>query len=91
MRISVEATGYQAYLDVSVVCPPGGKFGHYRQIPSLKEYLEFWQDEPRVEQHTAEGNWLLRELAGLDAVLYLSSLDAILLLGEVYDKVDFKG
>lgn len=121
MRISVEATGYQAYPDVSVVCPPvegasddvisntvllvevlspstadfdrGGKFGHYRQIPSLKEYLVFWQDEPRVEQHTrtAEGNWLLRELAGLDAVLYLSSLDANLPLGEVYDKVDFKG
>ncbi len=121
MRISVEATGYQAYPDVSVVCQPvegasedvisnlvllaevlspstadfdrGGKFGHYRQIPSLKEYLVFWQDEPRVEQHTrtAEGNWLLRELAGLDAVLYLSSLDANLLLGEVYDKVDFNG
>lgn len=120
MRISVEATGYQAYPDVSVVCPPvegasddvisnpvllvevlspstadfdrGGKFGHYRQIPSLMEYLVFWQDEPRVEQHTrtSEENWLLRELAGLDAVLHLSSLDANLPLREVYDKVDFK-
>ncbi len=121
MRISIEATGYQAYPDVSVVCPPiegssddvisnpvlivevlspstadfdrGGKFGHYRQIPSLKEYLVFWQDEPRVEQHTrtAEGNWLLRELAGLDAVLFLYSLEAKLPLREVYDKVDFNG
>lgn len=121
MRISIEATGYQAYPDVSVVCPPiegssdnvisnpvlivevlspstadfdrGGKFGHYRQIPSLKEYLIFWQDEPRVEQHTrtAEGNWLLRELAGMDVVLFLYSLAANLPLSEVYDKVDFGG
>lgn len=121
MRISIEATGYQAYPDVSVVCPSiegssddvisnpvllvevlspstadfdrGGKFGHYRQIPSLKEYLVFWQDERRVEQHTrtAEGNWLLRERAGLDAVLFLSSLEANLPLREVYDKVDFSG
>lgn len=69
MRIHIEATGYQAYPDVSVVCPPvegesdevvsnpvlvvevlspstadfdrGGKIGHYRQIPSLMEYLFF--------------------------------------------------
>ncbi len=121
MRISIEATGYQAYPDVSVVCPPiegssddvisnpvllvevfspstadfdrGGKFGHYRQILSLQEYLVFGQDEPRVEQHTrtAEGNWLLRELAGLDAVLFLYSLEVNLPLREVYDKVDFNG
>ncbi|MFO0943737.1 MAG: Uma2 family endonuclease [Pirellulales bacterium] len=121
MRISIEATGYQAYPDVSVVCPPiegssddvisnpvllvevlspstadfdpGGKFGHYRQIPSLEEYLVFWQDEPRVEHHTrtAEGNWLLREMSGLDAVLFLQSLEANLPLREVYDKVDFSG
>ena len=65
MRILVQATGYQAYPDVSVVCPPfddqaddvvsnpvllvevlspstadfypGSKFGHYRQITTLKE------------------------------------------------------
>jgi hypothetical protein len=51
----------------------------------------FWQDEPRFEQHTrtAEGNWLLREFSGLDAVLQLSSLGASLPLREVYDKVDF--
>lgn len=119
MRVSIEATGYQAYPDVSVVCPPiegeseevisnpvllvevlspstadfdrGGKFGHYRQIPSLKEYLVFWQDEVRVEQHTrtTDGLWLLREVAGREAILYLSSLGASLPLREVYDKVEF--
>jgi Uma2 family endonuclease len=118
MRIHIEATGYQAYPDVSVVCPPvegdseyvisnpvlvievlspvttdfdrGTKFGHYRQIPSLKEYLVFWQDAVRVEQHTRtpEGLWLLRELEGLDAILHLASLDKPLALRDVYDKVD---
>ncbi len=119
MRVKVEATGYQAYPDVSVVCPPiegeseevisnpvllievlspatadfdrGGKFGHYRQIPSLKEYLIFWQDEVRVEQHTrtADGLWLLRELIGIDKTLQLASLMQPLALKDVYEKVKF--
>lgn len=119
MRIHVEATGYQAYPDVSVACPPiegfsedvisnpillvevlspatadfdrGGKFGHYRQIPSLQEYLVFWQDEARAEQHTRtpEGLWLLREVVGIDAVLQLASLQSPLAMKDVYDKVNF--
>ncbi len=119
MRILVEATGYQAYPDVSVVCPPiegssdevisnpvllvevlspstadfdrGGKFGHYRQIPALNEYLVFWQDEARVEQHTrtAEGLWLLREVTGSTSVLQLTSIGQPLALKDVYDKVVF--
>ena len=119
MRVRIEATGYEAYPDVSVVCPPfvsdtedvianpilivevlspstsdfdrGGKFGHYRQIPSLIEYLTFWQDEARVEQHTrtSEGLWLLRELVGLDKTLQLQSIKHPLALSQVYDKVVF--
>ena len=69
----------------------GGKFGHYRQIPSLSEYLVFWQDEARVEQHTktAEGLWLLREVVGIEAIMQLASLGQPLALRDVYDKVDF--
>jgi Uma2 family endonuclease len=69
----------------------GGKFGHYRQIPSLQEYLVFWQDQARVEQHTrtAEG-WLLRENAGRDQELQLESLNVPLKLAEVYSKVEWK-
>ena len=119
MRVRIEATGYEAYPDVSVVCPPfasdtedvitdpillvevlspstsdfdrGGKFGHYRQIPSLIEYLVFWQDEARVEQHTRtnEGLWLLRELVGIDQTLQLQSIQHPLQLSQVYDKVVF--
>ncbi len=117
MRIHIEATGYYAYPDVSVVCPSvegesedvisnpvllvevlspstadsdrGGKFGHYRQIPSLKEYLVVWQDEPRVEQHqkTADGLWLLREVVGIDQMLNLISIDRAVPLSESYAMV----
>lgn len=120
MRVHIEATSYQAYPDVSVVCPPvegdseevisnpvliveilspstadfdrGGKFGHYRQIPSLKEYLVFWQDEAHVEQHTrtTDGLWLLREVVGIDQTLQLASLGQSLALPDVYDKVSFR-
>ncbi len=119
MRIHIEATGYYAYPDVSVVCPPakgdnddvisnpvlvvevlspstedfdrGTKFGHYRQIPSLTDYLVISQDKPRVEHHwlTDEGLWLLRDVEGLDETLQLASIDRELALGEIYAKVEF--
>lgn len=70
----------------------GGKFGHYRQIPSLQDYLVVYQDEPRVEHHrrTEDGNWLLRELFGTEHVLEIASLGISLPLSEVYDKVQFE-
>lgn len=119
MRVRIEATGYEAYPDISVVCPPfasdtedvitdpillvevlspstsdfdrGGKFGHYRQIPSLMEYLVFWQDVARVEQHTRTSDdlWLLRELVGIEQTLQLQSIKHPLPLSHVYDKVVF--
>jgi len=71
----------------------GGKFGHYRQIPSLKEYLVLWQDEARAEHHsrTDEGLWLLREVIGIDKSLQLKCLTRPLELRDVYDKVEFDG
>jgi len=119
MRIHIVATGYQAYPDVSVVCPPfegesenvisnpvmvvevlsastadfdrGGKFGHYRQIASLMEYLVVWQDEARVEQHTKtpEGLWLLREIVGIEETIQLASIGQPLTMGDVYHKIRF--
>lgn len=67
------------------------KFGHYRQIPSLKEYLVFRQDEARAEQRTrnSEGLWLLRDIVGIEAVIHLASLDSPLAMKDVYDKIDF--
>src|SRR5437879_13361314 len=69
----------------------GKKFEHYRQIPSLQEYLLASQKEPRIEQfiQQADGRWLLNEAAGLDAPLDLPSLRISLSLNEVFDKVSF--
>jgi Uma2 family endonuclease len=120
MRVHVEATGYFAYPDVSVVCAPiqgtsddaitnpvlivevsspstadfdrGTKFNHYRQIPSLKEYIIFWQEDVRVEQHTRTNDelWLLRDINGIDQSLKLASIGQVLPLRTVYKKVKFK-
>jgi len=119
MKVHIEATGYLAYPDVSVVCPPiqgasddvitnpvllvevlspstadfdrGTKFDHYRQIPSLQEYLIFAQDEPHVEQRTrtSDGLWLLRVVTGIDQALSLASIKTSLTLRDAYQKVDF--
>ena len=69
----------------------GTKFGHYRQIPSLIDYLVISQDKPRVEHHwrTEEVLWMLRDVEGLDGSLHLTSLDRELPLREVYAKVAF--
>lgn len=120
MRVHVEATGYFAYPDVSVVCAPiqgtsddvitnpvlivevlspstadfdrGTKFNHYRQIPSLREYIILWQEEARAEQHTrtSDGLWLLRDTSGIDQSLQLVSIGQPLPLSTVYKKVKFK-
>lgn len=119
MRVHIRDTGYQAYPDVSVVCPPveadsdheisnpifvaevlspstedfdrGTKFGHYRTMDSLQEYLVLWQDQAKIEQHTrtAEGFWLLREFEGIERAIVLYSLgSASIQLADIYDKVE---
>jgi len=69
----------------------GKKFEHYRQIPTLQEYLLVSQKEPRIEQfiRQPDGRWLLNEAAGLDASLELPSLRITLSLAEVFAKVNF--
>src|SRR3989442_11887466 len=69
----------------------GKKFEHYRQIPTLQEYLLVSQKEPRIEQfiRQADGRWLLNEAAGLEATLDLPSLRIPLPLAEVFAKVKF--
>jgi Uma2 family endonuclease len=67
------------------------RFGSYRQLESLREYLLVAQDRPRVERFArqADGAWIPMVAEGLQAQLSLPSIDAVLLLAEVYDKVDF--
>ena len=69
----------------------GKKFEHYRQIPSLREYLLVSQIEPRIEQFIRQPNseWLLREASGLNATLALPSLEITISLAEVFRNVKF--
>jgi len=66
----------------------GGKFARYRKIPTLREYLLVTQDQPSIERYQRQGEvWILSEAVGLEASIPLESIDCILSLREVYDKV----
>ena len=69
----------------------GKKFEHYRQVPSCQEYLLVSQKEPRIEQFIRQpnGEWTLKEAAGMNAELRLPSLGIVLPLAEVFAKVQF--
>lgn len=67
----------------------GVKFDHYRQIPSLMEYVLVSQTEVRVERYLRlpNGEWSLKVATGLAAELSLPSLQVSLKLSDVYHKV----
>jgi Uma2 family endonuclease len=69
----------------------GKKFENYRQIPTCQEYLMVSQREPRIEQFIRQpnGEWSLKEAHGLEAKLKLQSLGIVLMLSEVFAKVQF--
>ncbi len=68
----------------------GGKFAHYRKIESLREFLLVMQDQPGIESYLRQGEvWILSEAIGLDETVHLESIDCVLSLREVYDKVMF--
>lgn len=68
----------------------GGKFAHYRKIATLREYLLVMQDQPSIERYLRQGDvWILSEAIGLEASMSLESIDCVLSLREVYDKVVF--
>jgi Uma2 family endonuclease len=67
----------------------GRKFEQYRTLPSLIEYVMVAQDAPRIEQYTRQPDdrWLLAETSGRDASIQLISIDCVLPLAEIYDKI----
>jgi Uma2 family endonuclease len=69
----------------------GTKFQHYRQIPTLREYMLVGQHRACVERFVRQPNddWLFSEAIGTDSVLNLASVAVELRLAEVYEAVDF--
>jgi Uma2 family endonuclease len=69
----------------------GKKFQHYRSIESLQEYVLVAQDEARIEKYVRRGDgfWLLSEAVGMSAEIEFSSIECLIALREVYDKINF--
>lgn len=66
----------------------GGKFGHYRTVPSLTDYVLVSQDRLLIEHFTRQPGerWLLTAANSLEAVIE-TSLGAQLVLADVYERV----
>lgn len=69
----------------------GGKFGHYRKLASLHEYVLISQEEPHVELYVrqTDNQWLLSEASDVHDVVQFPSVNCVLRLSDVYDKVEF--
>ncbi len=68
------------------------KFGHYRRLASLRDYLLVSQAEARVEHYhrNEDGTWTLRDARAGDTVT-LASIDVTLSVDDVYAGVTLPG
>ncbi len=64
----------------------GKKFGHYRTLESLQEYVLIAQDAPLVEHFARQddGTWRFAAASGLDASVHLPSIGCTLALADIY-------
>lgn len=67
----------------------GAKFSHYRQIPSLREYVLVGQNSQKIEKYhlNASSKWELEETTEENPQIELHSISCVLSLEEVYDKI----
>lgn len=69
----------------------GGKFKHYRGLPSLQEYVMISQDRPLIEHFVRDGErWVLTEIDSIADSLIINALECELPLAEIYLKVRFE-
>jgi len=68
----------------------GKKFLNYRTILSLREYILISQDGYHIERFARQSNntWVFSEATGTDSHIELTTIQCVLSLGEVYEKVD---
>lgn len=69
----------------------GTKFGHYRQISSVHEYLMVAQDRQLVEQFVrqADNTWVLKIFGQSNSILKFASISAQVALDEIYRGIEF--
>lgn len=68
----------------------GRKFGYYRSIPSLRDYLLVSTERTSAELYTRQpdGRWLLTAAEHPQDVLDIPSIGCTLALADIYEKVD---
>jgi Uma2 family endonuclease len=66
------------------------KFGFYRTLESLAEYLLIAQDAFRVEHYVrqTDGRWMLTDISTQEGAVELDSIKCSLRLRDVYEKVE---
>jgi Uma2 family endonuclease len=69
----------------------GAKFLRYQIIESFTDYVLIAQDEARVEHfiRQADGSWRYLIVRGLASRLHIASLDCVVSLTGLYDKISF--
>ena len=69
----------------------GKKFMHYRSIESLREYVLISQEEALIEKYVKSGDgfWVLSEAVGTKSQIKFDSIDCVVALKEVYNRVNF--
>ena len=69
----------------------GKKFGHYKTISSLREYVLVAQDRTAIDHFARQddGRWLMTSVNDLSSELVMPALDVAVSSGDVYAKVDF--
>lgn len=71
----------------------GEKFTRYQTWnPSLADYLLVLQDRPQIEHYSRQedGGWAYHRHAGLDAEVRVESIQCIVKLADVYDRVTLR-
>lgn len=66
------------------------KWADYKRIPSLMEYVMVKQDVPELMQYAGKSqndDWQYNEVTGLDAHLFLHSMQAELPLAQIYQGI----
>jgi Uma2 family endonuclease len=68
----------------------GRKFDHYKTVESLREYLLISADRVHADLYTrqSDNRWLLTSASSLEDTLTLESVDALIILAALYEKVE---
>lgn len=68
----------------------GVKFGHYRQVPSIRQYVLVAQDHPLVERYVrqADDTWVLTMYSDITQTFEFATIKAKIALADIYRGVE---